>query len=177
MSYRIGLMTLCGAALILLASCGGSSGGGDNTPVTPSAPAAHTGVTAMPGNGQATLSWPAVSGATSYNVYSSSTTPVTTGNTKTSVATTGATLSTLTNGTPVFAAVTAVNAGGESPLSSGVCAVPTAASTTGLTMYDPLCGDTLDGNKWQTPLFSRSISSGAMVLSSQISNTESRSIQ
>ena len=171
---KIGLATLCGAVLIVLAACGSSSGGGDNTPGVPAAP---TGVTAMPGNGQATLSWLAVTGATSYNVYVSSSTPVTTGNTKTNVAATGATLSSLTNGTPVFAAVTAVNAGGESVLSSGVCAVPTVASTAGLTMYDPLCGATLDGNKWRTPLFGRSVSGGALVLSSQISNTESRSIQ
>ncbi len=171
---KIGLMSLCGAALIVLTACGSSSGGGDNTPVAPAAP---TGVTALPGNGQATLSWPAVSGATSYNVYTSSTAPVTTASARTNVAATGATLSSLTNGTPVFAAVTAVNAGGESVLSSGVCAVPTVASTAGLTMYDPLCGATLDGNKWRTPLFGRSVSGGALVLSSQISNMESRSIQ
>ncbi len=167
---KIGLMSLCGAALIVLTACGSSSGGGDNTPVAPAAP---TGVTALPGNGQATLSWPAVSGATSYNVYTSSTAPVTTASARTNVAATGATLSSLTNGTPVFAAVTAVNAGGESVLSSGVCAVPTVASTAGLTMYDPLCGATLDGNKWRTPLFGRSVSGGALVLSSQISNTYS----
>ncbi len=131
----------------------------------------------MPGNAQATLSWPAVPGATSYNVYTSSTPPVTNAGTKTNVAATGATLSSLTNGTPVFAAVTAVNAGGESTLSSGVCAVPTVASTAGLTLYDALCGSALDGSKWRTPLSSRGISGGALVLSSQISNMESRSIQ
>src|SRR6266581_6172917 len=147
------------------------------TSVLPPRPETPTGVTAMPGNAQATLSWPAVPGATSYNVYTSASTPVTTNNTKTSVDTTGATLSSLTNGTPVFAAVTAVNAGGESTLSTEVCAVPTAASTTGLTLYDPLCGSTLDGSKWQTPLLSRSVSGGALVLSTQISNTESRTIQ
>ncbi len=147
------------------------------TSILPPVPAVPTGVTAMPGNAQAILSWPAVPGAASYNVYTSSTPPVTTASTKTNVAATGATLSALTNGTSVFAAVTAVNAGGESPLSSGVCAIPTVASTAGLTMYDPLCGGTLDGNKWRTPLFGRSVSGGALVLSSQISNTESRSIQ
>ena len=44
-------------------------------------------------------------------------------------------------------------------------------------MYEPLCGSTLDGSKWRTPLSSRSVSGGALVLSSQISNMESRSIQ
>jgi len=143
----------------------------------PAVPSTPTGTTATPGNGQTTLAWPAVPGATSYNVYSSSTPPVTTASTKMNVSATGATLSALTNGTPIFAAVTAVNAGGESALSAEVCAVPTAASTAGLTLYDPLCGSTLDGNKWQTSLFSRSVSGGAMVLSTQVSNTESRTIR
>ncbi len=151
-------------------------GGGSNSP-TVEPPPSPAGVVATPGNGQGTLSWPAVPGATSYNVYSSSSTPVTTANTKTMVSDPGATLFALTNGTPVFAAVTAMNTGGESVLSPEVCAVPTAASTAGLTLHDPLCGGTLDGNKWQTPLFSRSVSGGAMVLSSQVTNTESRSIR
>jgi hypothetical protein len=118
-----------------------------------------------------------VAGATSYNVYSSPSAPVTTGNTKTTVSSAGATLSALTNGAPVFAAVTAVNAGGESALSPEVCAVPTAASTAGLTLYDPLCGGTLGGDKWQSPLLSRAVSGGAMVLGTQISNMESRTTQ
>jgi hypothetical protein len=174
MNYRLELTALCSAALIFIAACGGSSSSDSGGPAAPATP---NGVTATPGNGQATLSWPAVAGATSYNVYSSSTTPVTTAGTKTSVGSPGATLSSLVNGTPVYLAVTAVNAGGESPLSAGVCAVPTAASTAGLTLYDPLCGGTLDGSKWQTPLFSRSVSGGAMVLATQASNMESRSIQ
>jgi fibronectin type III domain protein len=143
----------------------------------PPTPAAPTGVTATPGNTLVTFSWPAVPGATSYNVYSSPTDPATVSGTKTTVTTPGATLSSLTNGTPIFAVVTAANAGGESALSAGVCAVPTAASTAGLTLYDPLCERTLDGTKWQNPLFSRSVVSGAMELRAQVSNMESRSIQ
>lgn len=168
---RVGAIAAC----ISVAGCGGGNG----APVPPlsSPPVGVTAVTATPGDGQANISWSAVPGATSYNVYSSSSTPVTTGNTKTSVGATGATLSSLTNGTPMFAAVTAVNAGGESPLSTEVCAVPTAASTAGLTLYDPLCGSTLDGRKWITPLFSRSVSGGAMVLNAQISKSESSTIR
>ena len=158
------LAVLCGAALIFLAAC-----------VVP--PPAPSGVSATTGNGQVTISWLAVPGATSYDVYSSLSAPVTTSGTKINVSGTEATLSTLANGTPVFAAVTAVNARGESALSAGVCAVPTAASTAGLTMYDPLCAGTLDGKKWRTPLSSRSVSGGALVLGSQISDTESRLIQ
>src|SRR5258706_17798 len=103
--------------------------------------------------------------------------PVTTAGTKASAAAPGATLSALTNGTPVFAAVTAISAAGESALSNTVCAVPTAASTTGLTLYDPLCGGTLDGTKWQTPQLSRGVGNSAMELGTQISNMESRTIQ
>jgi len=162
-SYRLGVMTLCAVALISLAGC--------------KVPAAPTGVTATTGNGQAAISWLAVPGATSYNVYSSPVSPVTTASNKTSVTATSTTLPALTNGTPVFAAVTAVNVGTESVLSAEVCAVPTAASTAGLTMYDPLCGGKLDGNKWRTPLFSRSVSGGALELSTHVSNMESRAIR
>ena len=158
------LAVLCGAALIFLAAC-----------VVPPPP--PTGVAATTGNAQVTISWLAVPGATSYNVYSSLSAPVTTSGTKINVSTTEATLSTLANGTPVFAAVTAVNARGESELSAGVCAVPTAASTAGLTMYDPLCGGTLDAGKWRTPLSSRSVSGGALELRAAVANMESRTIR
>jgi len=120
-----------------------------------------------------TLAWTAVSDATSYNVYTSTTSPVTTSGTKTTVSSAGATISALANGTPVFAAVTAVNAGGESPLSASVCAVPTAASTTGLTLYDALCSGSLSGGKWSSPLGDLGVSGGAMVAHSQISSAES----
>jgi chitodextrinase len=143
----------------------------------PPPPVAPSGVSATPGNAQAVLSWSAVAGASSYNVYTSPTSPVTTGGTKTTVSTPGATLSALTNGTPIYAAVTAVNVSGESPLSSGVCAVPTTASTSGVTLYDPLCEDTLDGAKWIAPQFSYGVASSAVALSSQVSNMEVRSVQ
>ncbi len=70
----------------------------------------------------------------------------------------------------------ACGGGGGGGDNAAVCAPP-AAPTTGLTLYDSLCGGTLDGNKWQAPLFSRGVSGGAMALSTQISNMESRSIQ
>lgn len=164
MNTRHKFTLLLGTALIALAACR----------FTPNAP---TGVTAMPGNTEVILSWAAVMGATSYNVYTSSSVPVTTGSAKTSVTAPGATLSSLANGAVVYAAVTAVNAAGESPLSAMVCAVPTAASTAGLTLYDPLCGSTLDGRKWQTPLFTRGVENGALVLRTQISNMESRLVR
>ena len=144
----------------------------------PNAPVAPSGVTATPGNTQVTLSWGTVAGATSYNVYSSLTDPVTVSGTQTSVLVTGATLSSLTNGTPIYAAVTAVNAGGESPLSQQVCGVPTASTTTGLTLYDPLCEKTLDGQKWSSAMNSTSVSgAGALVMRTAVSNMESRTIR
>jgi hypothetical protein len=170
--FVIHLMTL-GLAATLVSGCGGGGdgGGGDGIGTPPPAPA----VSAAPGNGQATLSWTNVSGATSYNVYRSPTSPVTTASNKTNVSGTGTTLSGLANGAPIFVAVTAVNAGGESSLSTEVCAVPTAASTAGLALYDPLCASSLDGGKWRTPLFSRGVQNGAMVLSTVASNMESNS--
>src|SRR6266581_2246303 len=198
MGYRVGLTALVVAATLNLIYCDGD----DNRPTPDTTP--PTVVSIIPANGATNVavsttvsvnfsqpldctsvtaasftltSAGAVAGSISCSGSSVTFTPVTTNNTKTSVDTTGATLSSLTNGTPVFAAVTAVNAGGESALSTGVCAVPTAASTAGLTLYNPLCGGTLDGNKWRTPLFSRSVSGGALVLSSQISNMESRTVQ
>jgi Bacterial Ig-like domain len=76
---------------------------------------APTGLTTKPGNGQVTLDWPAVNGATSYNVYFGTSPGVTT--------TTGTQLPGvyapavhlgLTNGTTYHYIVTAVNSFGES---------------------------------------------------------------
>ena len=170
--FSVGLSAL-GLLATLAGGCGG--GGGDGPPLPAPTPPSTPTVNATPGNGQATLAWAAVSGATSYNIYTSPTSPVTTGGTKTNVTASGTTLSGLANGAPIFVAVTAVNAAGESALSSEACAVPTAASTAGLTLYDPLCANNLDGTKWQMPLFSRGVANGAMALSTQASNMEPNS--
>jgi hypothetical protein len=167
-------LAVVGLLATLASGCSGGGGGDETPPPAPTPPSAPT-VTATPGNGQATLDWPPVSGATSYNVYTSATSPVTTGGTKTNVTAAGTTLPGLANGTPIFVAVTAVNAAGESTLSNEACAVPTAASTAGLTLYDPLCASNLDGDKWQMPLFSRGVANGAMALSTQASNMEANS--
>ena len=81
-------------------------------PATPSAP---TGVAADAEDGQATISWNAVSGATSYNIYWSTTSGVTkTNGTKITGATSLYTHTGLTNGTTYYYVVTAVNSNGES---------------------------------------------------------------
>lgn len=89
---------------------------------TPSAP---TGVTATAGDGQVTISWSAVSGATSYNIYCSTTSGVTkTTGTEISNATSDHTHTGLTNGTTYYYIVTAVNFQGESVESAQVSATP-----------------------------------------------------
>jgi hypothetical protein len=96
-----------------------------------SAPAAPTGVSATAGNGQVTLSWTAVSGATSYNLYFSTSTGVTkTTGTKITGAASPYTHTGLTNGTTYYYVVTAVSAGGESAESAQVSATPQAPAPT-----------------------------------------------
>ncbi|CAK0750061.1 conserved hypothetical protein [Gammaproteobacteria bacterium] len=89
--------------------------------VTPAAPT----ISAVVGNGQVTLKWTAVTGATSYKVFQGLTAggesmiPVKTSVTGTSVVITG-----LTNGTAYFFTLAAVNAGGTSAWSNEVSATP-----------------------------------------------------
>jgi hypothetical protein len=107
--------------------------------VTPSTllqvPVAPANVTATPGNAQVALTWRASNGATSYNIYrgtaSGAETQVATG-----ITTTTYTDSSVTNGTPYFYEVTAVNSIGESSKSAEVTATPQlslVAAPTGLT--------------------------------------------
>ena len=101
--------------------------------VTPtgSAPSAPTGVTATAGNGQVSISWSPVSGATSYNIYWSTATGVTkTTGTKITGATSSYTHTGLTNGTTYYYVVTAVNSNGESSESSQVSGTPQATTAT-----------------------------------------------
>jgi fibronectin type 3 domain-containing protein len=91
------------------------------------APAAPAGLKATAGNAQASLTWSAASGASSYNVYRGTSaggegaTAVATGITAKSYTNTG-----LTNGTKYFYKVAAVNANGTSPLSNEASATPVA---------------------------------------------------
>ncbi|MGO8970974.1 MAG: fibronectin type III domain-containing protein [Myxococcaceae bacterium] len=109
------------AACAVTASGCGSSGG--NTTV----PSAPTGVQATGGDAQVTISWSPVTGATSYNIYWSTTSGVTlTTGTKIPNVTSPHVQPALTNGTTYYYVVTAVNANGESMASSQVNAVPAA---------------------------------------------------
>jgi chitin-binding protein len=90
-------------------------------------PVAPTGLAAVPGNGQVALTWSAVSGATGYNVKRSTTNGGPYSNVNTSpVTATSFTNTGLANGTTYFYVVTAVNASGESPVSTQVSATPQA---------------------------------------------------
>jgi fibronectin type 3 domain-containing protein len=96
----------------------------------PAPPAAPTGLSATAGSAQATLSWTASSGATSYNVYRGTTaggessTAIAAGITGTSYTNTG-----LTNGTTYYYKVAAVNAGGTSGMSNEASATPSGVGT------------------------------------------------
>ena len=92
-------------------------------PAPPSVPVAPTGVSATGGTNQVSISWPAVSGATSYNLYWSTVTGVTkTSGTKITGATSTYAQTGLAAGTTYYYVVTAVNVSGESPASAQVSA-------------------------------------------------------
>ena len=125
--------------MLLLVSCGAGGGGGgsdtggttDNGETTgdTTAPSAPTGVAATAGDGQVSISWNSVSGATSYNIYWSTTTGITkTTGTKISNATSPYTHTSLTNGTTYYYVVTAENSYGESSESSQLSATPQATA-------------------------------------------------
>jgi fibronectin type 3 domain-containing protein len=96
-----------------------------------SAPSAPTGVTANPGNGEVTIAWPSVGGASSYNIYYATFTGVTPANGNLiSGETSPYTQAGLTNGTTYFFVVTAVDGNGdESAASTQVSCTPTLPVT------------------------------------------------
>jgi fibronectin type 3 domain-containing protein len=98
---------------------------------TPTVPARPTAVTAVGGANQATISWPAVSGSDSYNVYWSSTTGVTTTNgTKVAGVSSPYVKTGLSAGTTYYVIVTANNSVGESAASTQTTATTNAAPPT-----------------------------------------------
>jgi fibronectin type 3 domain-containing protein len=107
---------------------GGESAESVEKSATPSAvPAAPKGTSVYPGNTQVTVSWSTVTGATSYNVYYSTTPGVTKSNgTKITNATNPKVVTGLTNDIPYYFVVTAVGPGGESSVSSEHSAIPSA---------------------------------------------------
>jgi hypothetical protein len=113
--------------VVAAVNAAGSSANSNQVSATPavpvSIPSVPTGLQATAGNAQVALSWTASNGATSYHVKRSTTSggpytqiaaPTTTSYTDTSV----------TNGTPYFYVVSAVNSAGESANSAQVTATP-----------------------------------------------------
>ncbi len=101
---------------------------------TPSAtglpPAPPTGLKAVPGNTQVTISWSPVYNATSYNLYWSNTSGVTPANgTKITGVTSPYIQTGLISGTTYYYIVTAVNSYGESPASNQATATPPVSSS------------------------------------------------
>ena len=125
-----GLGTFNGANLLAALSGGGSA--------PPTVPAAPTGLKATAGIAQIALTWTGGTGATSYNVYRSTTlgaegsAPYKTGLTATSYTDTG-----LTAGTTYFYQVAAVNSAGTSAKSAEVSATPTAQTTAAQILGNP----------------------------------------
>jgi len=97
------------------------------TPQAPTVlPSAPTGVTATAGDAKVDISWNVVAGASTYNIYWSTASGVTTGSPDTITGITGATRThpSLTNGTTYYYIVTAENSIGESAASAEVSASP-----------------------------------------------------
>lgn len=122
------------------------SGSGSWTAVPTGAPGMPKGVTATAGNKQVTLSWTAVTGATSYNVYYGTSSGVTTANgTKIAGAASPKTITGLANGTHYYFVVTAKNGGGESSISTKVSATPSTYTDNG----NGTITDSVTGLMWQ----------------------------
>lgn len=130
---------LCGAAILSAFGCG--NGGGTTYTVsgnTPPVIGAPSSISAVAGSGSVTVSWSAVTGATSYNVYSSLSASVskTTGTKHIVSGTTYNDLG-LINGVRYYYVMTSVKSGIESADSSVVSAVPgTTGNITGKITYE-----------------------------------------
>ncbi len=110
-------------------SGGAKSGGGAGATQGTTVPATPSGLMAAAGNAQVHLAWPAITGATRYDVKRSTMSggPYTQISAPTSP---GFVDSGLTNGTTYFYVVSAVNSAGESPNSVEASATPVAPSQT-----------------------------------------------
>lgn len=125
-------------------------------------PAAPTGISATAGDGQVTISWTAVSGATSYNVYWLTSTGVTkAGGTKINGVTSPYTHTGRTNGTKYYYVVTAVNSSGESVESAQVSATPTTAGA-GVSQFDGIYTGSYSGTVTTAGILTITVTNGML---------------
>ena len=113
--------------VVTAANAGGESGYSNRVCATPTSPSSPpTNLTATAGNLIATLTWSASSGATSYNIYQSTTSGGAYAEVGSSTST-SAVVGSLSNGTTYYFVVTAVTSSGESGYSNQTSATPVSA--------------------------------------------------
>ena len=113
----------------------GAASAESSAALTPDAPVT---VTAYPGNGSATVSWSASTGAVSYNIYYSTNSAFNIGDAGVVAVPGGVSpqaVTGLSNGTTYYFIVTAVNNGGESLASSRTAVIPNILPGTGMPVY------------------------------------------
>jgi kexin len=127
----------CVVVMLLAVNVGCHRGGSSSSPAV--FPASPTNVASTPGDGQNRLTWDAVAGATSYNLYWSTSPGVSqsTGQQIADIASPIMMHSGLVNGTTYYYVVTALSAAGESGVSMEISAAPVDGPGT----MDPLFGD------------------------------------
>src|SRR5215472_11566400 len=120
------VLMLSSFALLSLAGCSSDHSFPGVYPTPAQTPAAPGAVTVTAGDGQIMLTWSPVSSATSYNIYWSNTSGVTSSNgtAMSGLTSTQYTHASLTNGLNYYYVVTAVNSAGESAASSQASAKP-----------------------------------------------------
>ncbi|MEP7297567.1 MAG: fibronectin type III domain-containing protein, partial [Burkholderiales bacterium] len=116
-AWRMLTLWMATLAITLLTACGGGSSSSGSSTAPSTAPGAPTGVVVTAGNGQATITWQSVPGATSYNIYRSTTLGLL-GTKVGASATTSFVDTTAANNTTYYYQVTVDNAAGEGPTST-----------------------------------------------------------
>lgn len=132
-----------------VASGTSETGAGSTSSVSESGAAvAPANLSATPADGQVTLSWDAVSGATSYTLYWANAAGVTKQSGAIPTVTSPYAHTGLTNGTTYYYAMTASNARGEGELSNEVSALPQAGLIAAPRNVKAVAGNRLVGISW-----------------------------